>query len=313
MKLIKASKTNNERADASANSNATAGGLLTSVFKRNKKANNTADGANITLVTTASAQAPAVDPKVYKALQEKAEALDTENSKLKLSMRNLEAEIVLHKETKDQLSRQVKATQLDIEDQRRLFKASMAELSERNKELTAQLRLAKTSPDIIATTPCDLSMESPECKPTELTNGESSDGQLQPSDEPPPEPQRITQPDSQDDSAPETQTDNRGRLQSNDNQTPDSAVMNGMRALAAQEYVSLSAEVETLKVALLEATQARDILKGQLDRHEEALKHEVTDTEGLREQLRHLNNTIATLQEERSSLKVSGQRDYEAK
>eukprot|EP00730_Choanoeca_flexa_P000581 TRINITY_DN10257_c0_g1_i4.p1 TRINITY_DN10257_c0_g1~~TRINITY_DN10257_c0_g1_i4.p1 ORF type:complete len:888 (+),score=284.59 TRINITY_DN10257_c0_g1_i4:100-2763(+) len=60
----------------------------------------------------------------------------SERNGYKSQIQALKEEMALHKQTKDELARQVKATKVDVDDQRRIYKRSMAELSQKNTELT---------------------------------------------------------------------------------------------------------------------------------------------------------------------------------
>lgn len=261
--------------------------LITSVFKRKKSS---APGNGTTTATAPAAATPALDAKAAKALHDRAEAAEAEASRLRQTVKNMEAEIALHKETKDELARSLKAQQLDMEDQRRLFKASMAELSERNKDLLAQLRLART---VVPSGATKASQPSTSESPTQ---GQTSAPTSSPAHETAAQAAQPTETPGAAAAADATTTSEKP-VEPETSETTTA----GSRENAPAEGHD---ELETLRAAVREATEARDILQAQLRRHEEALKHEVSDTEGLRDQLRHLNGTIATHQDELQKVKV---------
>ncbi len=101
--------------------------------------------------TTPSAlEAPAAGPSELELLQRK--------------VSSLEAEIALHKSTKDQLSRDLDAARTDTEDQRSTFKRSLQSLSEKNAELQARL-LQAGSGDAPCAAQADAAADAPASSP----------------------------------------------------------------------------------------------------------------------------------------------------
>eukprot|EP00039_Didymoeca_costata_P005936 m.86003 g.86003 ORF g.86003 m.86003 type:complete len:817 (-) comp13037_c0_seq1:139-2589(-) len=66
-------------------------------------------------------------------------ALRTEKENYKATITKLQAELALHKETKDALSQSLHTLEVDMADQKEIFQCSMQSLSEKNTELTAKL------------------------------------------------------------------------------------------------------------------------------------------------------------------------------
>eukprot|EP00056_Hartaetosiga_gracilis_P006410 m.96440 g.96440 ORF g.96440 m.96440 type:complete len:1106 (-) comp12465_c0_seq1:27-3344(-) len=76
-------------------------------------------------------------------LQKKNKKLKEDVKELRGSLSSLQAEVELYRENGNELSRSMKAAQVDLDDQRSLFKRTMEGISERNRELTSQLRAIK--------------------------------------------------------------------------------------------------------------------------------------------------------------------------
>eukprot|EP00045_Choanoeca_perplexa_P014258 m.166599 g.166599 ORF g.166599 m.166599 type:complete len:908 (+) comp16626_c0_seq12:122-2845(+) len=121
--------------------------LITNVFKRSPKGNDASSASTIVEGDDTQQAAAQVARQHDAQLQE------------------LREEIDLHKQTKDELARQVKATKLDLEDQRRIYKRSMADLSQKNTELAAKLAQSTKLLDAQAVTMEANSSRSPSTDP----------------------------------------------------------------------------------------------------------------------------------------------------
>lgn len=225
------------------------------------------------------------DSKATRTLHTRVAELEKERAHLQETVRNQVAEIALHKETKDQLARQIKATQLDIEDQRRLFKASMAELSDRNRQLLGQLREAQA-----ASTHVDTNTPMPAAQAATGAEVGTGQGECQSGDD-----DSAAAFAGSHGTAADTESD--GSLHGDADGNAGAAQGVLLRSTSADE-------TESLRKQLLEVTQARDLLQTRLDRHDEALQGEITDTEALREQLRLLNTRVPALQDQLKTTKV---------
>lgn len=111
-------------------------------------------------------------------------------TKLRRQVGALEAEIVLHKETKDQLARDLDAARSDLADQRRTFKASLASLSSKNTDLETRLKLLQQQqpppPQTASAAP------SGSDAPPETSPPDAAPSRLPPSESPPPTPASPT-------------------------------------------------------------------------------------------------------------------------
>ena len=260
-----------EAALASAQGNrSSAKEMLTGMFKRRKGggAADTATAAATGGASAAASTAEVLTGKEARALQKTVASLEAERSKLQDTVRNQEAEIALHKETKDQLTRQIKATQVDIDDQRRVYKAQISDLNNKNKMLTAELRDVQAQRD-------------------RARREQAADAAAVAEAPAPSQPLTADQPKGKKASAAAEGAAEEAPAESSDT---------GKAA----------AEIEALREALREATQARDMLQLRLDRHTQDLQGEITDTDSLREQLRHLNVKLSEMQDELSAASVRG-------
>ncbi|EDQ89929.1 uncharacterized protein MONBRDRAFT_36818 [Monosiga brevicollis MX1] len=116
-----------QRAEGTNNRSSRRSEMLGNMFRRGRSQSN-----------ASVSESPA--PSVKAVPPAELEAKDKEIEKLKQRAQQLEEEVGLHKESKDQLLRQVKALQLDLDDQRRVYKRSMAAINEKNSSLQAEIK-----------------------------------------------------------------------------------------------------------------------------------------------------------------------------
>lgn len=241
---------------------------------------------------------------------------EQEARKLKQKISALEAELVLHRETKNQLARDLDSARTDLADQRQTFKSGLAAVSEKNTDLEARLltamqRIRELEAGIhTSVSPTPPTQRRAVTEPQESTQAtpetphpDSSQQQQQQQEN------MLTSTglnDKSEEMAPEGSSESKPSLEPSSHASSLSIDVEAIHAEYQEKIAALQAstqaankelhqELEQTKSQLESARSEKEIVETKLRRVETELDGQLKDVETLREQIRQMNKTCEQL------------------